>query len=358
MKKQFLFAKGHCLWLIVLILMATATNSQGIRTIPEKAEAKFKILKSEIYNELLRRAAKKNNKILKDTIPVPVNRLMSNMETKSILETQLLIYGDDNRRNPYDADVTPELRTDAEKVACLVKRNQLKKNTDGTYSLISAGSYGQMYKLCDEEKYVREPAVAFCSGFAVSDKLFVTAGHCMEVTDVSNMVIVYGYRVKPNGVPNLVISPNDIYEPQKILGKEVQGHGNDYAVIKIKESFPSTRIVPVRQTGMVPDDEPVHVIGYPCGLPVKITPGASVFNNTVPSYFVINSDTYKGNSGSPVFNSKTHVVEGILVRGGDDFGFIELTNCNGSVRCPQAIGNCRGEDVSRVSQFLNLINKQ
>ena len=36
-------------------------------------------------------------------------------------------------------------------------------------------------------------------------------------------------------------------------------------------------------------------------------------------YFTANLDTYRGNSGSPVFNAITHKVEGVLVRGEQDF---------------------------------------
>ncbi|WP_420540401.1 S46 family peptidase (plasmid) [Paenibacillus polymyxa] len=45
--------------------------------------------------------------------------------------------------------------------------------------------------------------------------------------------------------------------------------------------------------------------------------GAAVRDNPPNAFFVANLDTYGGNSGSPVFNSDTHEVEGILVRGED-----------------------------------------
>ncbi len=343
--------KHHTVLVVVILVLLTACSS---RETPKNREIEnVKYSESELYNELIRRAAKKNKTVLQDTLPI--NKGLSKFNSQTVYEMLRVIYGEDNRRNFYESDITPEERTDAEKVGCLVKKNQLKKNSDGTYSLISQKTYGEKYKLCADEKFAREPVISFCSGFAVSPKLFVTAGHCLNVSDLANTVIVYGYKMLLNGEANLVISPNDVYELHNIRGREYQGSGNDYAVIEIKGSFIPSRIASVRQTGQIPDNTNLHVIGYPCGLPVKIASGSSVFNNSMSGYFVINSDTYRGNSGSPVFNSKTHQVEGILVRGEDDFNFIELTSCFRSARCPKDIGKCRGEDVSRISQFQHLI---
>jgi hypothetical protein len=70
-----------------------------------------------------------------------------------------------------------------------------------------------------------------------------------------------------------------------------------------------------------------------------------------PAFFVANLDTYGGNSGSPVFNSETHKVEGILVRGETDFTTIGA--CTVSMRCPNT--GCRGEDCTRITEFAHLI---
>ena len=70
------------------------------------------------------------------------------------------------------------------------------------------------------------------------------------------------------------------------------------------------------------------------------------------SFFVCNLDTYGGNSGSPVFNSSTHELEGILVRGETDF-IVTENGCRKSNVCPQNDPNfvCRGEDCTRSTEF-------
>ena len=91
----------------------------------------------------------------------------------------------------------------------------------------------------------------------------------------------------------------------------------------------------------------MHVIGHPVGLPAKVAGGAIVRDNTPNPFFVANLDTYGGNSGSPVFNSRTHRVEGILVRGERDF--VARGNCTVSFVCPTT--GCRGEDVTRITKL-------
>jgi hypothetical protein len=84
---------------------------------------------------------------------------------------------------------------------------------------------------------------------------------------------------------------------------------------------------------------------------MKVAAGAAVRDNTPSAFFVANLDTYGGNSGSPVFNSVTHEVEGILVRGEADF--VQQGNCRVSLVCPST--GCRGEDVTRTTEFANLV---
>ena len=57
-----------------------------------------------------------------------------------------------------------------------------------------------------------------------------------------------------------------------------------------------------------------------------------------------NLDTYGGNSGSAVFNAKTGLVEGILVRGEQDY--VQKGDCRVSNVCPA--DGCRGEDVTKI----------
>lgn len=338
---------------IPLLFILVGCNQQSSKTV-NSLEGKYK--ESEIYNELIRKEAESNKSLLKDTVPVPLNEKLTEYNADTLYNYLKVIYGDDDRHNIYEPVITPDLKNDADKVACLINKNQIQQNTDGTFTLVVSQLYGDAHGLCNDENFVNEPIIPFCSGFAVSKKFFVTAGHCVDSTTLGNMLIVYGFRMKSKLDANITIAQRDIYEPIKIVKRELEGTTNDYSVLEIRQIFPENRITSVRRTGKISDNDKVHVIGYPSGLPIKVTLNANIFNNSYLNYFIINSDTYQGNSGSPVFNSASHIVEGILVRGEKDFRYIRLSNCFGSVRCPKDIGSCRGEDVSRASQFINSIN--
>ena len=313
---------------------------------PDSVKSLKKFSKKEIYNELLIRTMKTDKGIVPDTVP-------KNVELKSYSDKSLyeVIYDTDDRKNIYEVS-DPALLNDAKKAACIIMKDQLVPNPDGTFSIKPKGVFKIVFGLCEEENFSTEPVSAFCSGFAVSKKIFITAGHCIKGTELAKIVIVYGFEVNKANNVNQIIKATDIFQPIQIVKRELDANSkNDYCVLKISGEFQPERIATIRMNGKINDGEDIHVIGYPCGLPAKITPNGKVFNNTIANYFVTNLDTYGGNSGSPVFNSKTHVVEGILVRGNQDFPSIAIGDCKRSLVCPRDIGNCNGEDVSRTSQF-------
>jgi hypothetical protein len=78
-----------------------------------------------------------------------------------------------------------------------------------------------------------------------------------------------------------------------------------------------------------------------------------VRDNTPVPFFAANLDTYGGNSGSPVFNATSGTVEGILVRGENDF--VSNGSCYVSLVCPTT--GCRGEDVTRSTVWSSKVPK-
>lgn len=345
--------------LIGILLIVFSCNSKSNNTHHEiKVEDSIikKYTEAEIYNEVIRKQRVFDKKLWDDTLQIKQIMELSKLSSQTLVNYLKVIYGKDDRYNIYDTILKKAHINDAAKVACLIKKNRIKITTDGTYVLLANKTFAETYQLCSNEKFGKEPIIAYCSGFAVTSTLFVTAGHCVDPNNLTDFLIIYNYKMDSLGNPNLILSKEDVYEPLEIIGHEFNSTLNDYSIIKVKEKFPKDKIAQIRNSGTVPDDEPLHVIGHPSGLPVKITLNSTVQNNSFPNYFTINSDTYQGNSGSPVFNSNSHIVEGILVRGEKDFQYVKLPNCSTSIRCPQNIGSCRGEEVSRPTQFLKLIN--
>jgi len=95
----------------------------------------------------------------------------------------------------------------------------------------------------------------------------------------------------------------------------------------------------------------VYIIGHPCGLPLKVARDPkSVVSKVYDVTFQARLDAFGGNSGSPVFNSSTHCVEGILVQGKVDFERV-----GNYFRA--AVFPSQGEDGEICYDILQVINK-
>ena len=99
-------------------------------------------------------------------------------------------------------------------------------------------------------------------------------------------------------------------------------------------------------------------MGHPSGLPMKIAGGSKV-HALEKHYFVANLDTFTGNSGSPVLNEKTGLVEGILVRGGKDYIFDFDEGCYYVNKCEptpnKEISGCGGEHISFITELISAL---
>ncbi len=305
----------------------------------------------DLLNELRARAAKASRAdVAGVTEP---NASLSEFDDESIAtalkRNQRVIYGTDDRVEVVDLPPGPNL-DDADTVAALFRAASITDNGDGT-STLQTENFATRYNLCVGERFRDQPVGAFCSGFLVGPDIIATAGHCVNAGNVTNARFVFGFRMRNATTAETVIRNDEIYRGVALLGRVEVGTGADWALVRIDRSVPNHRIVRIRRGGRIDNAQAVHVIGHPCGLPTKFAAGAAVRNNQPGAFFVANLDTYGGNSGSPVFNSSTHVVEGILVRGETDFA--TQGTCNVSLVCPTT--GCRGEDCTRTTEFENLV---
>jgi hypothetical protein len=270
----------------------------------------------------------------------------------ALRDMQEVIYGVDDRVDIFQI-TDAALLEDADCVVALFDAADVIAGGDGTSTLRTVG-YGTSRNLCAGEPFSDQPTGAFCSGFLVGSDLVATAGHCVDppnTPSLANIRFVFGFRMvdattAPGPIPN-----GEIYSGAQLVGRELDQTGIDWALVRLDRPVTNHRPAPIRRRRRIRADAEVHVIGHPVGLPAKLAGGATVRDNTPRPFFVANLDTYGGNSGSAVFNSSTHRVEGILVRGERDF--VRSGNCNVSLVCPTT--GCRGEDVTRITRLARLI---
>jgi len=267
--------------------------------------------------------------------------------TKTELTTNV-IYGADGRQDLYQASEALKLLADS--TVALIKNSDLSEQ--GGRSLIAGKSYASSYQLCSSEKFREQNTSAFCSGSLVGPDTIITAGHCItSQSDCVNTSFVFGFAVKSAGVLPTQVNSSEVYRCREIVHRVLENSGVDYAVIKLDRAVPNHAVLRVRRSGEATNGDPLLVIGHPVGLPTKITTGGKVRSTANSGYLVTNLDTYGGNSGSAVFNAQTLEIEGILVRGEQDF--VSQGGCNVSKVCTD--DSCRGEDVTRISVLRQYI---
>lgn len=259
-----------------------------------------------------------------------------------------VIYGTDDRSDVYDV-ADAGLRDVAESTAAMISLAKMVSNGRGGVNF-PASTYGEQFGLCKDEPFYSQPSAAMCSAFLVGDDLLATAGHCIQASDCANNVFVFGYKMNGANSPPTDLPAGDVYRCKEVVARELTGN-QDYSLVRLDRKVTGRRALRL-STAPVAVGDAITVIGHPSGLPTKIAGGANV-RSLQKGFFMANLDTYGGNSGSAVFNTKTLEVVGILVRGERDFAYDSSGSCSRSNRCEN--GACRGEDVTNISYIINAL---
>jgi len=281
--------------------------------------------------------------------------IMASSKDTTLFET---IYGKDDRLDQYEV-VEPNVLATGDATVAFVPKSLLVDNDDGTFSLPNitlAEFYLQSVErpLCFDEAFCNQPSIAWCSGFLVAPDIIATAGHCICPQDYSDLAVVFGFVMRDANTPVLRIYKSETYYHKEVIARNPYAHP-DWALMRLDREVTGHYPLPLRHIGIVPDDEPLLIIGHPMGLPMKYAAGATVRDNSSSAYFKANLDSYQGNSGSPVLNANTLVVEGILYFGPENF--VQDGFCDRSVVCPDT--GCPEwpylKYVTRATEFSPLI---
>jgi hypothetical protein len=262
-----------------------------------------------------------------------------------------VVYGPDDRVDVYTIGDSVRL-AQAAATCALIDLGRITNNGNGTYTIATSAYTVSGFPACGGEPFGTQPVAAFCSGFLVADDIIATAGHCVDGADFGDCAYVFDWVMDDATTPRTVVDADQVYFGTALIAHALDGDGTDFSLVRLDRDVTTATPLALRTTGTLSDGEPVGVIGHPSGLPKKVAFGATtaVADTSNPIFFEANLDTYGGNSGSPVFNQNTGLVEGILVRGASDFVI-----GGGCFTSNMLADNAGDEDCTKVSAFLNFL---
>lgn len=298
------------------------------------------------------------------TIPA-ISGALTNVNLKDSRQAKS-IYGKDDRLEEYQI-TDPAILSAGDATVVILRWSDLSDNGDGTYTL-PRETLAEWYEwvdplwtgnsLCPDVPFRDQPAVGRCTGVLVAPDIVATTGNCIECQDISDIVVVFGFVMLDELKPRITVGAENVYGCASIIGRQ-DGYPS-WSLVRLERMVTNHVPLPLRKNGKVADNEPLLAIGHPLGLPRKYDMGGMVRENSHLTFFQANVDTFVGSSGSPVINLNSMEVEGLLVRGNQDFMEDVDMSCDRLYVCSDANG-CTDrneqswEDVTRATAFSDVV---
>ena len=231
----------------------------------------------------------------------------------SLKSAEKEIYGEDDRIDVYQ-ETDPDRLAVAKSVCGFMYLDDVLDNEDGTYSLDPGVNFYHGRLPGEDVPFQDQPLCTWCTGFVVGTDLVATAGHCINERKIDDICVVFGFEMADAETPILTLTEDQVYLVDEVIAREEEDE-LDFAIVRVDRPItaPGAVPLPIRREGRIPDETSVGIIGHPLGMPLKITfgPETRVYENVRDLVFVGNFDGQMGDSGAPVFNQDTLVVEGI-----------------------------------------------
>lgn len=261
------------------------------------------------------------------------------------------IWFEDHRMDCFG--ITDErVKKNANDVAAIVFAKDLIDERNA-FSTLKVKNYGKSFNLYEGEAFREQPVTVgrVCTGFLVKKNVIATAAHCVLGYDVRDICFVFGYKMLDPYTAVTQVPSENIYKGNKIIGCKYlpKGNGADWALVQLDREVEGQEGLTLSQDEIT-FEQPIYVMGYPSGLPLKYAPGAKV-RGFEGAFFTADLDTYMGSSGSPVFNAYTHEVIGIVVHG-DLRDFRWMGSGWGSIIYPSREIDAKGPQCIKVSEFI------
>lgn len=257
------------------------------------------------------------------------------------------VYGQDDRQDLREVRDATLLRL-ARSVAAFFPASHVR--IEGDSASLWTSPYGRNTNLDPSTRFYGQPQGAACTGALVAPDVVATAQHCVPADDVCPQIrLVFGFAIDRPGRDPTRVPAGDVYSCRRIVAQDfdaraykprdtdgterlTRGGGTDWALVQLDRSVQGRSPLGVNKSGQLDANASLVLIGYPLGLPEKIAAGGRVRPGDYRDFFVSDVDSFQGNSGSPIINARTRLVEGLVARGDSDTTSV-------TVAVPLVLGN-------------------
>lgn len=299
------------------------------------------------------------------SIPIP-DIALSHISTGELIKILMLksgrigfgesrgIWVDDDRMDFYEIN-EEKVKENANCTAAVCLADSFIEREKG-YSVLKVKNYGATFNLVQSEPFLDQPiaAGAMASGFLVKEDVIATAAHFAQEDNVKALRFVFGYKMEKFTAPVIEFFNENIYKGVEIVGRNLVSTGkiSDWVFVRLDRPVEGQAAAKLSKKEIL-SGQSIYVMGHPCGLPLKYAPGGKV-RNVEKTYFSAELKIYSGNSGAPVFDSNTHEVLGIVVKGySKDFRW--TGNGWTSVIYPNPDIHSEWPVCTRVSEFMDIV---
>lgn len=253
-----------------------------------------------------------------------------------VMSSDKAIFGPNSMLDYYQA--APYLKKMADSTVAFVKKSDLELDeSSGKYKVKKKMTMANLYADPSEDFY-QQNLLSFCSGAYVGNGYILSAGHCISSDPKAdnyfgNTYAVFGWRLNSDGSAAMEFSKDEVFSFTSVkvheLSTSIQSEDDllnnyhDYSLSSLDREPTGKNPLTIEKTANVTVGDNVFTIGYPLGLAVKIDkPEDASVKIDGKTLFQTNIDAFGGNSGGPVFDSKTNKIVGILVTGfGGEFNY-------------------------------------
>ena len=244
-------------------------------------------------------------------------------------------------------------------VAAVVHQDNIEMGEFPLLSMIFGETLENDNYLCSDEKYAKKFTAAKCSAFLVGKDLLMTAGHCITGPEsCKENKFIFEFRndlIFSRSQDEVFVPKDSIYGCKEIIHREYNyDTQNDFSLVRLDREVIGREPLKFRTSEKIDIDARVVALGHPSGLPMMAHEGR-ILKNKNPFFFSTNMDTFAGNSGGPVINLETGLVEGIMVRGEEDYIIDDNLDCYRHKKCPEDGKGCLGEEVTRITVIPELV---